>query len=119
MFAAMARKPDGRKSECMPSAAAPQDCDASASSRRTQPITEPWLGAQEARPRGVRFDLLSQTMHQLLEQLSIASRARAPYVHQDALGVDGARSMRSENLKQTILERRKTQRRLAAKPHAL
>ena len=43
-------------------------------------------GAQQRRRSRVRFDLLPQPVHQLLQQLAIATAAMPPDLHQQAVG---------------------------------
>ena len=52
-----------------------------------QHISDTRDGAEPARLLGVIADLLTQAVHQLLEQLPIAAAAMPPYMHQQPLGV--------------------------------
>ena len=69
---------------------------------------------QVARLRGIGLDLVSQPVHQLLQQLPVAAAATAPDVHQQAFGADHVAGVGDQDLQQPRLELGEPQRRRLA-----
>jgi hypothetical protein len=47
---------------------------------------------------GIDFDFLSQAMHELLEQLTIARAFVSPHLHQQSIGTDGVARICDQHL---------------------
>ena len=71
-----------------------------------EPVTRTRIGLQVPRLGGILLDLLSQAVHQLLQQLAVAAAAMAPDVRQQSLGADDVAGVCHEDLQQARLELR-------------
>ena len=79
-----------------------------------QRVSRSRLRAQVLRRGGVLFYLLPQSVHQLLQQLPVATASMTPDVRQQPLGADDVSRIRHQDLQQPRLELRELDRRRIA-----